>query len=68
MEIEKVEKVVIDGGNVTMNIPINIDQKVVEDFIKMVNAESFTQKQQNELMISRLTEIAGLLESINRRI
>jgi len=64
MDIEKIEKVVVDGG--TINIPITIDQKVVEDFLKEVTTESRNQKEQNDVIIAQLTEIVNLLRKKRR--
>lgn len=66
MHVSKLEKMIIKGTT-TLNIPISVDSKVIEEFMKTVNRESRTTKEQNDLIIYKLTEIADLLRRKKKR-
>ena len=64
MEIEKVEKVVIEGG--TINVPINIDNETSKEFLKQITEEARSSKEQNDIIIAQLREIVELLRKKRR--
>ena len=61
MDIQKVDKIQIDGGNVTLNVPINIDADTAEKLVKLMTDEAVTSEAQNKIIIGLLQDIRSLL-------
>lgn len=66
MDIQKVDSIKIDGGQVTINVPIDIDNETAKKFVQMMAEDAVTSAEQNSKIIQLLTEIRELLRRKKR--
>jgi len=68
MDIQKVDSIKIDGGHVTINVPIYIDNETAKKFVQIMADDAVTSAEQHKQIITLLAEIKALLEPLLEKV